>query len=152
MPRWFMLVIMTGVWFSQAALGAAPTAYDRKTDVVYGRKHGMALTMDVFTPKANANGAAVVWIVSGGWFSAHEAISPQPIEEFLKRGYTVFAVVHGSQPRFTIPEITKDLNRAVRFIRYHAKRLPCRPGPNRRDGRLCRRAFVAHAGNCGRSG
>ena len=46
---------------------------------------------------------------------------PQPIEEFLKRGYTVFAVVHGSQPRFTIPEITQDLNRAVRFIRYHAK-------------------------------
>jgi dienelactone hydrolase len=30
-------------------------------------------------------------------------------------------VVHGSQPRFTIPEIVKDMNRAVRFIRYHAK-------------------------------
>ena len=29
--------------------------------------------------------------------------------------------MHGSQPRFTIPEIVKDLNRAVRFIRYHAK-------------------------------
>ena len=43
------------------------------------------------------------------------------IDELLKRGYTVFAVVHGSQPRFTIPEILKDMNRAVRFIRYHAK-------------------------------
>ena len=38
----------------------------------------------------------------------------------LKRGYTVFAVVHGSQPRYTIPEIVADMNRAVRFIRYHA--------------------------------
>jgi acetyl esterase/lipase len=95
--------------------------FNRAADVVYGRKHGMALTMDVFTPKSGASGAAIVWIVSGGWFSAHEAISPAIVEEFLTRGYTVFAVVHGSQPRYTIPEILKDLHRAVRFIRYHAK-------------------------------
>ena len=94
--------------------------YTRKVDVVYGRKYGTALTMDVFTPKENANGAAVVWVISGGWFSAHEAINPAPVEELLKRGYTVFAVVHGSQPRYTLPEIVADMNRAVRFIRYHA--------------------------------
>ena len=89
-------------------------------DVVYGRKYGTALTLDVFTPKENANGAAIVWVVSGGWFSAHEAINPCAVDELLKRGYTVFAVVHGSQPRYTIPEIVADMNRAVRFIRYHA--------------------------------
>lgn len=50
--------------------------FTRKEDVVYGRKYGTALTMDVFTPKENANGAAVVWVISGGWFSAHEAINP----------------------------------------------------------------------------
>jgi acetyl esterase/lipase len=96
-------------------------AVDRKVDVVYGRKFGTALTMDVFTPKANANGAGVVFVVSGGWFSAHESINTGFIGELLNRGYTVFAVVHGSQPRFTIPEIVKDMNRAVRFIRFHAK-------------------------------
>lgn len=94
--------------------------FTRKEDVVYGRKYGTALTLDVFTPKTGANGAAIVWVVSGGWFSSHDAISPAPIEEFLKRGYTVFAVVHGSQPRYTIPEIVVDMNRAVRFIRHHA--------------------------------
>jgi acetyl esterase/lipase len=94
--------------------------FTRKEDVVYGRKYGTALTMDVLTPKEGANGAAVVWVISGGWFSAHEAINPAPVEELLKRGYTVFAVVHGSQPRYTIPEIVTDMNRAVRFIRYHA--------------------------------
>ena len=52
--------------------------FTRKEDVVYGRKYGTALTMDVFTPKENANGAAVVWVISGGWFSAHEAINPGP--------------------------------------------------------------------------
>jgi acetyl esterase/lipase len=30
-------------------------------------------------------------------------------------------VVHGSQPRYTVPEIIQDINRAVRFIRHHAK-------------------------------
>src|SRR6185312_7577782 len=34
---------------------------------------------------------------------------------------TVFAVVHGSQPRYTIPDILTDMNRAVRFIRFHAQ-------------------------------
>jgi len=94
--------------------------FTRKEDVVYGRKHGMALTLDVFTPKEKPNGAAVVWMVSGGWFSAHEAINPGAIREFLDRGYTVFAVVHGSQPKFTIPEAVADVNRAVRYIRHHA--------------------------------
>ncbi len=96
-------------------------AIDHKVDVVYGRKFGMALTMDIFTPKTNANGAAIVWVVSGGWFSSHDAINPGFIRELLNRGYTVFAVVHGSQPRYTIPEVVNDMNRAVRFIRYHAK-------------------------------
>src|SRR5262249_30363964 len=115
------LLFMTALPVVQVSTSADTPPFDRKIDVVYGRKHGMALTMDVFTPTANANGAAIVWIVSGGWFSAHGAINPRMIDEFLKRGYTVFAVVHGSQPRFTIPEITEDLNRAVRFIRHNAK-------------------------------
>jgi acetyl esterase/lipase len=32
----------------------------------------------------------------------------------------VFAVVHGSQPQYTVPEIVQDMNRAVRFIRHGA--------------------------------
>jgi acetyl esterase/lipase len=95
--------------------------FTRVQDVIYGRKAGLALTMDVFTPKKDTNGRAVIFVVSGGWFSNHKAINPLFFQEFLKRGYTVFAVVHGSQPKFTIPEILEDMHRAVRFIRYHAK-------------------------------
>ena len=130
MRRNWMLAIFFGLVlqlagrdYNQTAQAAEPT-FDRKQDVIYGRKHGMALTMDVFTPKENANGAAVIWVVSGGWISAHQTIAPQhafaPINELIKRGYTVFAVVHGSQPKFTIPEILEDMHRAVRYIRHHA--------------------------------
>ena len=52
-------------------------------------------------------------------------ITPQFIEffggEILRRGYTVFAVVHGTQPRYTINEILPDISRSVRFIRSHAR-------------------------------
>src|SRR6187402_1183493 len=95
------------------------------TDVVYGRKFGVALTMDVFKPTQNANGAGVIWVVSGGWVSAHTLVETKmafsPVQPLLKRGYTVFAVVHGCQPKFTIPEILTDMHRALRFIRHNAK-------------------------------
>src|SRR5438094_1369726 len=94
--------------------------WTRTQDVIYGRKYGLALTMDVFTPK-KANGVGVIFVVSGGWFSRPQAIHPVLAAPLLKRGYTVFAVVHGSQPKFTVPEIIEDMHRAVRFIRSHAK-------------------------------
>ena len=107
----------------QAPIAAqtAEPSFARKEDVIYGRKYGTALTMDVFTPKKDVNGAAIVFVVSGGFFSSHEAIGPGLARPFLNRGYTVFAVVHGSQPRYQVPEIIQDMNRAVRFIRHHAK-------------------------------
>ena len=102
--------------------------YTRKEDVVYGRKHGMALTLDVFAPKEKANGLGLIFVISGGWFSNHEAIPVPLIEPLVRRGYTVFAVCHGSQPRFTIPEMIDDLNRAVRFVRHQAKDYQVDPG------------------------
>jgi acetyl esterase/lipase len=101
--------------------------YTRTEDVIYGRKFGLAMTMDVFTPKEKANGAGVVFCVSGGWFSAKEAINPQFVREFADRGYVVFAVVHGSQPKFTIPEVLDDMHRAVRFVRHNAAKYKVDP-------------------------
>lgn len=119
-PRLMALGLVVSLLPSAGAVAQTP-AYTRVEDVVYGRKLGTALTMDVFTPKEKPNGLGVIFVVSGGWFSAHEAIRPDFFAPMLERGYTVFAVVHGSQPKFTIPEILLDMNRAVRYIRAHAK-------------------------------
>jgi acetyl esterase/lipase len=99
--------------------GAAADDYKRIEDVIYHRKAGTALTMDIFKP-AKTNGLGIAFMVSGGWFSAHEAIMPAFYKPFLDHGYTVFAVVHGSQPKFNIPEIEQDIHRAIRFIRHNA--------------------------------
>ena len=93
--------------------------FTRTEDMIYGRKFGTALTFDVFTPEKQ-NGCAIFFMVSGGFFSSHEAINPGTYRPLLDRGYTVFAVVHGSQPKFQIPEIMQDVNRAVRFVRHNA--------------------------------
>ncbi|HTU25650.1 MAG TPA: alpha/beta hydrolase, partial [Pirellulales bacterium] len=95
--------------------------YTRQSDLVYKRKFGTALTMDVFAPRVKANGRGVIYIVSGGWFSSHDINGLVPVfTPLIGRGYTVFAVVHGSQPKYTIPEIVDDIERAVRFVRVHA--------------------------------
>lgn len=126
-PRLLLALLLATV--APAALAqlpaatARPAAYTRTEDVVYGRKSGTALTLDVFQPTTvPANGFAVIALVSGGWKSSHDGVSPNAYAPFLARGYTVFAVVHGSQPKFTLNEIVPDIHRAVRFIRKNAAR------------------------------
>jgi acetyl esterase/lipase len=113
--------MLAGFFLGTVFAQADEPAYDRKEDVIYGRKFGTALTMDVFTPRNDAKGIGVILVISGGFFSSHEAINPVFVRPLTERGYTVFAVVHGSQPRYTVPEIVQDMNRAVRFIRHHSK-------------------------------
>jgi acetyl esterase/lipase len=100
----------------------------RTEDVIYGRKFGLAMTMDVFTPKEKPNGKGIIYCVSGGWRSNKPGPGIPPLmHEFLNRGYTVFAVTHGSEPKFTIPEVLEDMHRAVRFIKANAKKYDIDP-------------------------
>jgi acetyl esterase/lipase len=125
MKRLVLAAVLAAAAFvpSPAPRAADDDGYSRK-EVIYGRKFGTALTMDVFTPAKDANGAGVIFVVSGGWYSNHDGITgiiPLYIRPLLDKGYTVFAVVHGSNPKFAMPEILDDLHRSVRFIRHNAK-------------------------------
>ncbi len=110
------LTLLVGVFSGTVR---SETDFKRTEDVIYGRKFGTALTLDVFQP-ARPNGVGVIFVVSGGWFSSHDSINVGWLRPFLARGDTCFAVVHGSQPKFQIPEAMQDLQRSIRFIRYHA--------------------------------
>lgn len=118
-----LVTLLAGMAVAVPLRAADGPTFTRQEDVIYGRKDGTALTLDVFTPKSGATGAAAIFVVSGGWFSRHESIDgahPVFIQPLVKRGITVFAVVPGSQPRYTIQEITQDITRSVRFIRRNA--------------------------------
>jgi acetyl esterase/lipase len=117
-----LALLALGIGLISASTFAESAAkFQRTEDVIYGRKFGTALTLDVFQP-AKPNGAAVAWMVSGGWFSSHDSIRTDFIQQFLNHGYTVFTVVHGSQPKFIGTEIVQDIHRSIRFIRHNAAR------------------------------
>lgn len=98
------------------------SSLDIQQDVVYGHKAGMALTYDVIKP-ANPNGAAILYMVSGGWFSNYipaDRFAPW-ISYLLDEGFVVIPVRHGSAPWFKVPEAVEDVRRAVRHIRLNAE-------------------------------
>lgn len=94
-------------------------AQEQIRDVIYSKQGGVALTMDVFKP-AKPNGIGVLLMISGGWASSHQTISPILAKPMTDKGITVFEVVHGSTPKYTIPEILPQIQRAVRFVRTNA--------------------------------
>lgn len=113
---------------SSSRVARAEDAYKILPDVIYGHKAGMALTFDVITPR-EPNGAAVLFIVSGGWVStwfppeqliAAKASPPNLFQKIVDSGYTLFLVRHGSSPYFKVPDAVADVRRSVRYIRLHA--------------------------------
>jgi acetyl esterase/lipase len=95
-------------------------AHRRVDAITYAQRHGRDLTFEIVYP-ARPNGLGVILMVSGGWKSSPGSFRPFMVAPLLRRGYTVFAVSHLSQPKATVMEIAEDAHRAVRFIRHRAK-------------------------------
>jgi len=90
----------------------------------------MALTMNVLTPKAKSNNKGIILAVSAGLQSSFDMAlewSNSIAQPYLMKGYTVFAVCHGSAPKYNNLEIVADMHRAVRFIRYSASKYAIDP-------------------------
>ena len=105
-----------------SCIATMATAQTRTQDVIYMKAGGTAFTMDIVKP-AKPNKAAVVFMVSGGWFSDHtmlQSFMPGIEKAFVDAGFTVFEVVHGAQPRFRVAEIVEQVRSAVRFVHRHA--------------------------------
>jgi acetyl esterase/lipase len=98
-------------------------------EIVYGHKDGLALTMIMLKPTAHDNGKAIINIISGNWYSSYaQALRIETqMGSFLDAGYTIFNVMHGSQPRYNITEAVSDIKRSVRYIRFNAASLKIDP-------------------------
>jgi acetyl esterase/lipase len=121
---------MRGLCVAFAILASLPTpgAAEQRVEknVVYGMYSGLALLMDVQYPE-QSNGCGLVVINGSGWnapqayngFSLKDRALPGT-PRLLSAGYTIFVVNHRQAPRFRYPAAVEDVQRAVRFIRYHA--------------------------------
>jgi len=93
----------------------------RTDGIVYGHRDEKELTIDVVKP-SHPNGIGVALMMSGGWKSKAGSFQPWITAPLLRRGYTIFAVYHISQPEATVMEISEDVARGVRWIRHNARR------------------------------
>jgi acetyl esterase/lipase len=119
-----MSILLLVVCVAAPKIEAAASNVSITADVVYGHKDGMALFYDVLRP-AKANGSAVLFMVSGGWFSRWQPPEGRVagFQPLLDKGITVIAVHHGSAPKFKVPEAVADVRRAVRHVRSNAAKL-----------------------------
>ena len=114
----FFILIIFGVIILNT--GCVNNYLDKRETVVYGKRNSHDLTYELMHPKIS-NGTGIVFIVSGSWRSNPDDFKPIYGKSFLKRGYTLFAVSHLSQPDATIPQIYEDVIIAVKHIRTNAK-------------------------------
>ena len=122
--KWLGIVLL-GVVLLAALIAGSLWWYfnpgcDRTSGIVYGTRNGHDLMLDVVRPR-KSNGLGVVLLVSGGWKSGTNSFRPWMTAPLLRRGCTVIAATHLSQPRATVMEIVADMHRAIRFIRHHAR-------------------------------
>jgi acetyl esterase/lipase len=122
-----LLIVLSVLCVSDRPFAAEPSV---EANVVFGTYSGLALLMDVYKPAAQ-NGLGIVIVNGSGWYRdlGYDAPvlkqSPEfraAREKLLGAGYTVFVVTHRASPRFHIPEIVQDVQRATRFIRANAAR------------------------------
>ena len=123
---------------SPLRLSAQPELNAAKVDrnVVFGMYSGLALLMDVYYPE-NPNGYGIIHISGSSWTRGlsldanmlnHKRHVKLEGEMFVEAGYTLFSVNHRAVPRFVYPAAVEDVQRAVRFIRYHADKYRINPG------------------------
>lgn len=101
---------------------------------IYGMYSGLALLMDVHYP-TKPNGYGILYISGSGWHTPmsykamplkDNAQTAMYVKPLVEAGYTVFAINHRSAPRFRYPAAVEDAQRAVRYIRYNAKKFGVR--------------------------
>jgi acetyl esterase/lipase len=128
MRRWLPAAITMALLVAGKNDVAAQTPTEK--NVVYGMYSGLALLMDVYRPE-QPNGHGVIFVAGSGWQAPLEynAVGLKDgtgqtaawLPPLLRAGYTVFAINHRATPRFHYPAPLEDVQRAVRFVRHHAK-------------------------------
>ena len=119
LPRAFVLVVLVVELAGTGCVYLSPPVR-RTNGIPYGMRGERTLNLDVIRPE-HPNGLGVLMLVSGGWKSRTPGKFPTwPFTPVLRRGYTVFAIYHVSQPQASVMEIAQDMHRAVRFVRHNA--------------------------------
>jgi acetyl esterase/lipase len=121
----FLCLLVALFAFSSTAVLADDPLFAQHQNVVYAEVHGVGLVMDIFVPKGEKNGLAVVDVVSGAWHSDRGKIRDhmltQTFHTLCRKGYVVFGVRPGSITKFSALEMRDHVNQGIRWVKDHAK-------------------------------
>ena len=123
---------LTTAVFVALLVPAAVSAQTRvEKNVIYGMYSGLALLMDIHRPDT-PNGLGIIFVPGSGWQAplGYDAAGLKDdvrnaawISALLRAGYSVFTINHRAAPRFHYPAAIDDVQRAIRFVRHHARQL-----------------------------
>jgi acetyl esterase/lipase len=116
--------------------GSMPGVAKIDRNVIFGMYSGLALLMDVYHP-VKPNGYGAIFIAGSAW-GAPMDYGASPLKDdpgqvpafvlpLVAAGYTIFDIDHRATPRFHFPAQIEDAERAVRFVRYHARQFGINP-------------------------
>jgi acetyl esterase/lipase len=106
-----------------AFICAQPVRTPTQDGLLYGAADGQPLTMDYYAPKGGGVHPIAVIIHGGGYHGGDSKNGSEAyVPDFLApAGYAVFSVNYRVAPKYPYPYMVLDVQRAVRYIRYHAK-------------------------------
>ncbi|MYD43448.1 MAG: alpha/beta hydrolase [Gammaproteobacteria bacterium] len=121
MSHWYQRIALSFV--SLLVLFASYTLADAHVheDITYVTRDDVAVSYDVIQA-VEPNGAAVLLMSSGGWFSRKYPIEgvTERFGFLLDAGYTLVSIRHRSAPEFKVPDAVADVKHAIRHVRHHA--------------------------------
>ncbi len=111
------------LFFMAGWVAAAETRTPTQDGIVYGVADGQQLTMDYYAAKGEGVHPIVIVIHGGGYHGGNSKNDSEAyVVDFLApAGYAVFSINYRVAPKYPYPYMVLDAQRAVRFIRYHAK-------------------------------
>jgi alpha-L-fucosidase 2 len=118
------LYIAVLLLFGPVVLMATESRIPTQEGLLYGTAEGQPLTMDYYAPKGEGIHPIVIIIHGGGYHGGDSKSGSEAyVADFLApAGFAVFSVNYRVAPKYPYPYMVLDVQRAVRYIRYNAKK------------------------------
>lgn len=96
-------------------------------DVVYSEPGGEKLRMDIYRPEGEGPHPAVLLVHGGGWLGGSKAGHQGTGEWLARNGYVACSIDYRLAPQYPYPAALDDCQRAVRWVRAHAREYGINP-------------------------
>jgi acetyl esterase len=95
---------------------------DLRKDIEYTKAGEMSLTLDASVPEGPGPFPTAIIVHGGGFVRGDKQSYVQPLFPALtKANYTWFTINYRLAPQFKFPAATDDVERAIQFVRGHAR-------------------------------